>query len=156
MPDHASDPPHWRATLKCSTDWSVRSMELTSGSISSIHFIPALIVFLRPPMSCKVIVLKNGFSFKLKASIKNLIWFASHPNPISNIPAKFGCWIYPNRTLWRASKPSPESAIPHPVPWVNETTPSTFGNLDNFSSLNASAIFFAAVAEQFTEVSIPI
>ena len=64
--------------------------------------------------------------------------------------------MYPNKTLCRASNPSPESAIPHPVPWVNETTPSTLGYSASFSSVNTFAIFLAAVAEQLTEVNTPI
>jgi hypothetical protein len=52
--------------------------------------------------------------------------------------------------------PSPSSAIPQPVPCVSATTPSTFGKSSSRPGRrNWSAIIFAAVAEQFTDVRMP-
>ena len=46
--------------------------------------------------------------------------------------------------------------MPHPVPWTNATTPSTFGYCASSSGPKALAINRAAVAEQFTDVRMPI
>ena len=46
--------------------------------------------------------------------------------------------------------------MPQPVEWVSATTPSTFGYLAMMSGVIASAMYFAAVAEQFTLVSTPM
>ena len=46
--------------------------------------------------------------------------------------------------------------MPQPVEWVSATTPSTFGKAFMMSGVKLSAMYLAAVAEQFTLVSTPI
>ena len=46
--------------------------------------------------------------------------------------------------------------MPQPVEWVSATTPSTFGYCSRISGVIAAAMYFAAVAEQFTLVSTPM
>ena len=83
-------------------------------------------VFRVPPVSWIVSVWKWS-SPKPYFAFSRPICMTSQPSPTKIAAVTFGCVAWPQSTRSSASKPSPVSAMPQPVPCESAMTPSICG-----------------------------